>query len=473
MRVRNTLLLLFSLFVVNAFAGGTPPAYSIKVKVKGIKDTTCLLAYHFGDKQYLKDTAKVDSKGNFTFEGTTPLEGGIYLVVLPDKRYFEVLINEQKFAMETDTADYVKNMKVTGSTENTLFYEYLKYLNPKGEEMNKLQKSLADAKSKKDSTDIKDKMKAVSKEINDYRLSVINNNPKTFVAKLFKAMMPVEVSPADEAAAKAKGDSLFTYRFYKDHYFDNIDFSDDRITKTPVYHEKLKEYFEHLVYPNVDSINAAADNLVKKSEANKEVFKYTVWYITTKHETSQLMGADAVFVHMVNKYYKTGKAYWVDKETLAKIVQRAQILEPLLLGKKAPDLMLKDSTGTYRRLRDQKSKYTFVYFWDPNCGHCQKTTPKLYEVYLKYKDKGLSVYAVNIDRKHKDWVNFIHKNDLAWTNVYDPDHTISFRDRYDIYATPVLYILNDKQEIIAKRVSYEQADEIIANSIKHDKEKKK
>jgi peroxiredoxin len=341
--------------------------------------------------------------------------------------------------------------------------------------LDSLQKTFATAKDKKDSTDIREKIESLNKDVMNYRSNVVKSNPGTFVAMLFKAMTIPEPSKEEEEAAKAKGDSayqVFKYYFYKNHFFDNIDFNDDRITRTPIYHQKLKEFISNLTVPNVDSIAKASDWLIAKTKNNKELFKYTVWYITTTHETSQLMGADAVYVHMVDKYYKTKQAYWVDTATLKKIIDRSDLLKPLLIGKKAPALVLADSNKKYIALHNLTGKYTIVYFWDPNCGHCQKETPKLYDVYKKYKDQGVQAYAVNIDRDRKKWIEYINKNDLRWINVYDPDYRISFKQLYDIYSTPVIYLLNEKKEIVAKRIGVEQVDEILGNMIKADKEKK-
>ncbi|MBX9851362.1 MAG: DUF5106 domain-containing protein [Cytophagaceae bacterium] len=460
--------------------------YKIAVKVKGLPhDTTCYLAYHFGDKQYLKDTAKVDAKGVFTFSGSKPLDGGIYMVVLPGKRYFEFIVSEQNFSLETDTADYTKNMKVKGSTENTIFFDYLRYITPRGMKVDSLSRLFTRSKedsakgrflSKEDSTNITKQIEVLNKEVMTYRENVIKNNPGTFVATLFKSMIVPQPSKEEEEAAKAKGDStfnVFKYRFYKGHFWDNINFSDGRLVHSPIYHQKIKEYFTNLVVPHVDSINKEADMLVKKAKADSNIFKYTVWWITTHYETSQLMGTDAVYVHMVKKYYATKQAYWVDTATLRKIVDRANLLDPLLIGKKAPQLVLSDSLGKYWALHSVKAKYTIAYFWDPNCGHCQKETPKLYDVYLKLKDQGVAVFAVDIDRDKKKWIEYINKNKLNWINVYDPNYYVSFKQLYDIYSTPVIYILNEKKEIIAKRVGVEQVTEIIENSIKAEKLKSK
>jgi thiol-disulfide isomerase/thioredoxin len=453
----------FLLLGNSAFA--IPPAYSIKIKVKGLKDTVVYLAYHYGDKQYLKDTARVDSKGSFTFDGKEVLPGGIYMAVLPDKRYFEFIVSEQFFSLETDTSDYVRHMKVTGSVENKLFYSYLQYLYPKGSAVDSLRKQLAKAKVKSDSTAIIKQMENIDKDIINYRKDIIKNNPNTFVAKIYNSMDIVQPTQEEKDAAKARKDSIFEFNFYKAHFFDHIDFTDDRIMRTPIFHQKIKEYMSNLTVPTVDSINKSADYLAAKAKGNKELFKYAVWYVTTTYETSNLMGSDAVFVHMVEKYYKTKQAYWVDTATLKKIIERSDILKPLLIGKVMPNVTLWDSLDYPHTLHSIKAKYTIAYFWDPNCGHCQKETPKLYDLYKKYASKGVDVYAVNIDREPKDWKKYVHEHKLNWMNVMDNHLSCNFRLQYDIYSTPVIYLLDEKKKIIAKRIGVDQLDEILDSYI--------
>jgi thiol-disulfide isomerase/thioredoxin len=444
-----------------AFA--SPPAYSIKIRVKGLKDTTAYLANHYGNKQYLKDTARVDSKGFFTFDGKEALPGGIYMVVLPDKRYFELIVTEQFFTLETDTSDYVKHMKVTGSLENKLFYGYLQFLYPKGKTIDSLRKELPKAKS--DSSAIIKKMENLEKEIINYRKDIVKNNPQTFVAKVYNSMDIVQPSQEEKDAAKARKDSLFEFNFYKAHFFDHIDFTDERIIRTPIFHQKIKEYMSNLTIPTVDSINRAADYLATKAKGNKDLFHYVVWYVTTTYETSNLMGSDAVFVHMVEQYYKTGQAFWVDTATLKKIVERSDILKPLLLGKVIPDVVLWDSLDYPHTLHSVKAKYTIFYCWDPNCGHCQKETPKLYELYKKYYSKGVEVYAYSIDRDPKDWKKFVREHELHWINVMDSHLSCDYKDKFDVYSTPVIYLLDEKKKIIAKRIGVDQLDEILDSYI--------
>ena len=480
--VFSLLLVLIFCFQAQAAEKPTPAkAYSIKVKLTGLKDTVCYLAYHFGDKQYLKDTAKVDSRGNMVFEGKEKLLSGIYLVVLPSKTNFEFLVpdNQQTFALETDTSKMIEHMKVTGSKENETFYTFLQFLGKKTKQADPLVDGYKKTKDKnKDSATIfQNKLAEIEKEVKAQRAKVIAENPKTLVAKIFKASTDLEI-PETPTLATGKKDSTFAYRWMKVHYFDNIDFSDDRFLRTPLLHSKIKYYLENLTPQSPDSINKSADFIVEKARANKEVFKYVVWNITNTYETSNIMGMDAIFVHMAEKYYLSGQAFWIDSTVKSKINERYTTLKPLLLGKKAPALSLPDSSNNFHSLYEQKGKFTVLYFWDPNCGHCQKETPRLNEFYLDPKNKNVSIYAVSTDHP-SDWKKFIREKGLKFLNVCNAisDKTVYYdvRKGYDVYSTPTIYVLNEKKEIVAKRLGVEQLGEFIEGYTKmmEEKEKKK
>ncbi len=459
----------------------SPKAYSIKIKLNGLRDTSCYLAYHFGDKQYLKDTAKVDAKGNMVFDGKDKLQGGIYLIVLPNKTNFEILVvdDQQNFSMESDTTKIAENMKVTGSKENELFYDFLKFLGKKTKQADPLLDGYKRNKDKnKDSaTYFQKKLNDVESEVKAQRAKVIAENPGTFVSKIFKASTDLDI-PEAPILANGRKDSTFAYHWMKQHYFDNLDFSDDRFLRTPLLHSKMKYYLDNLTPQIPDSINKSADFIVEKARANKEVFKYCVWNITNTYETSQIMGMDAIFVHMSEKYYLSGQAFWIDSTTRRKIQERYETLKPLLIGKKAPALSLPDSSEKFHTLYTEPGKFTILYFWDPNCGHCQKETPKLNEFYAANKEKGISIYAVSTDHP-KEWRKYIKEKNLKFLNLCNAisDHTVYYdlRKMYDVYSTPTIFVLNDKKEIVAKRLGVEQLGEFIEGYTKmmEEREKKK
>jgi peroxiredoxin len=449
-------------------------AYNIKVRLDGLKNTECYLANYFGDKQYLKDTAKVDAQGWATFTGKEKLPGGIYLIVTPSKKYFEVIIDkEQDFTVETDTITMVKSMKVKGSKENMLFYDYLNYIEKKHTEMQPLQDKLKTVKAKDSTETLRKQISAIDKDVKDYKLKFIKDHPETFVAKVFRSMQDPDV-PEAPLLPDGKKDSTFAYRYFKAHFFDNVDFSDERLIRTPIIHNKIKQYLEQLTVQMPDSINKSADLIISKAKANKEIYKFAVYYVTYTYESSKIMGMDAVFVHMANNYYKNiEQAWWVTDEQLKKIQERSKTLEPLLLGKKIPNLALTDTTGKVQVLHQVKGEYTVLYFWDHGCSHCKKETPKLVEYYNKVKDKGVAVYAVETETDINEWKKYVKENKLSFTNVQDTYHQTGFKKIFDIYSTPVIYLLDKDKKIIGKRIDVENLEIILNKKLGLDPPKPK
>lgn len=487
-KIKTILLLLAFTTVVNhSYSQG----HEIKVKINGVKDTLCYLANYYGPKQYYKDTTEVDSQGNMVFNGKSELPGGIYSVVLPDKQtYFEFIVTEQKFSLETtkgDQATLNKNMKVKNSEENKLFFEYLQFINAKqllAEPWRKILQDTTGVKTPEKEKEAKDELNKIDEEVKAYKSKFMQTNANSFVSKIFKASEEPEI-PETPILENGRKDSLFPRYYYMSHYWDGIDFSDDRLLRTPIFHGKLERYFEKIVVQHPDSIKKAADVVVEKARANKEMFKYVVHYVTNTYEKSNLMGMDAVFVHMGETYYTKEQAFWVDSTQLAKVAERVRKTSPTLLGKRTPNVILQDtSESKWVNLYNLEAPYTILYFWDPGCGHCKKETPKLKALYDKTKSQGVEVFAVCTDFETAEWKKYVIENELNWINVSDnPEinknavkylhittlESLNFRDTYDIYSTPRVFLLDKDKKILAKRLSVEQLEELLDIKLKEKK----
>ena len=463
MQIRSLIITVLTIFsgLTNLQAKG----FEIKITVKGLRDSTCQLAYYFGDKQYLKDSAKADAAGRLVFKGDEELPGGIYLAVMPNKRYFELIIDkEQHFSMETDTADFVGAMKVKGSADNELFYTYLRWITAKGKEMELLKKEAEGAKDDKaKTTEIRNKQMELDRIVKAYRLKLIDDHPDRYLAKVLKASSEPEIP--EPPVINGKKDSTFAYRYYKAHFFDNIDMKDDRLLRSPVLAGKIKQYIERMTLQVPDSINNSADYVISLTNPDGDIFKYLVYYITNTYEKSQVMGMEAVFVYMAKNYYLSGKAYWIDSTQMEKICDRVHALEPCLIGRRANPMegMLKADFHPVS-LNKIKNTYTIVYFWDPSCGHCQKVTPKLKEFYDQQAKKlDLEVLGVYIEADTTEWFKYIREKQLNWINAADLLGKSQFRKYYDIYSTPVIYLLDKDKRIIAKRLEVDQLEDFIEN----------
>ncbi|MCK6650289.1 MAG: thioredoxin family protein, partial [Bacteroidia bacterium] len=90
------------------------------------------------------------------------------------------------------------------------------------------------------------------------------------------------------------------------------------------------------------------------------------------------------------------------------------------------------------------------------------------------KAKGVQVYAIETEDKPDEWKKFIKENKLNWINVCEPDEykRAVTKKIYDIYSTPVIYLLDENKIIKAKRIDSEQIANII-EMLDKEKEKKK
>jgi len=462
--------------------------YNLNFRVKGLQDTIIYMANYYGGKQYYKDTADVDANGYFSFKGSKSYPSGIYMMVLPDRKsYFEFIINETEFSMETEKGKLVESMKIKGSVENQVFYDYMNFIAAKQESAKPIKQELGKTDDEEKVAQLKEQLSNLDKEVKDFQKSFIEKNKTTFAAKVFKASPDPEI-PEDLEAPEGKEGDRIKFKYFRDHYLDNIDFTDERYVRTPIYHNKLEYYITKLTPQIPDSINKAADVIIGKAKASDELFKYTVHYITNHYEKSKIMGMDAVFVHMAENYYMKGNAFWVDSNNLSKISERAMTLKPLLLNKVAPNVILPDAYGKWYNLHEVDANYTVLYFWDSGCGHCKKATPKLKEFYSENKVKlKLEVFAVGTELETKEWQEYVEKNELPWINVSDtPEinknaydylqkglttlNSLNFRDIYDIYSTPVVFILDKDKKIIGKRIGVEQIGDFIKDFEKMRKE---
>src|SRR5688572_27735376 len=102
--MKKFFLLITTVISITA-AAQTNSGYAIDFKVNGLKDTTAYLGYFFSEQTYIRDTARVNSKGEFSFTGKTALQQGSYFLVLNKSRLMDLVIGpDQHFSIETDTA---------------------------------------------------------------------------------------------------------------------------------------------------------------------------------------------------------------------------------------------------------------------------------------------------------------------------------------------------------------------------------
>jgi thiol-disulfide isomerase/thioredoxin len=456
--------------------------YEIKVTLRPFKNQYIFLGHYSGKQYPIVDSAKLNDKSEAVFKGVKKLGGGIYLVVFPAKNnYFEVLIDKQQhFSVIADTATLMKKKQFINSPDNDLFDSYQTYMGQMGRSIDSARGNLAASTTAKDSSHWNGHLKKIDSTIVAYRKSIIAKYPSSILTVLLHLMEEPIVPPAAKQPG-GKYDSTFAYRYFKNHYWDDINFWDERIARTPasLFDERLDKYYNTLVYPNPDSVIKELDWMLGYASGSEEMTRFLLVKFINRYLNQKYMWEDAVFVHLYQKYFSQKEYSWLTPQGKKTITDRAYSLMANIMGNPAENISLPDSTGKMISLYTDTAKFTIVCFWDPTCGHCQETLPLLDSMYrAKWKAEGVKMYAIAKETSgtKKDWLSFISEHHLHdWTNVYyskeDEKKRVDanipgYSQLYDVQTLPTVYLLDKDKRIVAKKLTWQQTDDILQLKLK-------
>ncbi len=122
------------------------------------------------------------------------------------------------------------------------------------------------------------------------------------------------------------------------------------------------------------------------------------------------------------------------------------------IGSKAPNFSAPTPSGEELALNDVLGKVTIIDFWAAWCRPCRAENPNVVRLYNKYKDQGLSIMGVSLDRKAEDWKKAIADDGLAWNHVSNVDYFDEIAELYNVDAIPATFILDENGVIVAKNL---------------------
>lgn len=465
----------------------------IKFKINSHKDTTVFLVKYYGKGTYYADTAELKN-GIVEFDGSLQ-KPGMLVLLLPQQKYFEFLYNNEEINIETSAPDFIKSMVVKKSEENKAFVSYMQFLALKREKANTIIEKRSSYKETDEAyKEFSKQIDLIGKEVKEYQQKLIDSNKERLVANVVRMGMDIIIPDAPVDVNGKQIDSEFSYHYYRDHFFDNIDLKDDRLLGTPVFHQKLEKYFGNtMMYQHWDSILKYAFKFCDQLDPKSKMFEYCVSWITSSYEKSNVMGMDKVFVKMAQRYYCStnveGKspAFWMDEEKLKGLIDRVEEMKHTLIGDAPPNICLRDTSDTrWLDFYNLKSEYTILYFWDPQCGHCKQITPKIQELYAKkMKARNVEVFAVGkaIGEDFEKWKKFIRDNNLTFINValteklymaalenagiFVPKYTniesLNYQKYYDIHSYPKIFVVDKNKVLVAKHLSVSQLEDFLDN----------
>lgn len=414
-------------------------SYQITGNVKDLKATKCFLGYYFGASNQViyVDTAKVDAKGSFVFEGNQRLAEGLYFVEFPAKKRLDLVIGaEQIFQFSSNLLQLTNNITFKNSEENTLYYNYINFVRSR-------QTSLKTRLTPQQSTKIQQELYAFQtsffKEKNGHLSTSI-------LAASEIPYIPSFTLP------NGKPDNDKVYHYYKNHLFDNVNLADERLIRTNLIEPKIDEYIQKLTYQVADSAIKSVDLLMQKTSV-MAFRKYFASKMLNFYQKKTFIGAENVYVYLIDRYYTNEPKLW-DASALKQMTARANTLRPLLLGKKIPNMTVTGTDGKTYSLHDIQARYTILYIYSLDCPHCQEHAPKVAALQAKLSTKGVKFFAVAVERDEAKWRSFIAKyRTQNLLNLIDKSGNINFIKDFNTIEYPTDFILDSQKKIVSKQIN--------------------
>lgn len=483
--------------LILVFGGITANAQTIKFKIANQADTTVHLVKYFGKNVFYADTAMMKN-GSVTFDGSKQ-EAGILALYIPGQNFLEFIYNNEKdIYIEAKGPNFMGNAVVKKSAENQIFMSYVQFIAEKKSEVGRMSdQRKAYPKEDPKYDEFSKIIDRINKEVSDRQAKIAKENADMLVGKIIRMSMEPEVpEPPTDSLGNAI-DENFRYNYFKAHFWDNVDLTDDRLVRTTIFDNKLSYYFsDNLNSFHWDTIIKYAYDFIDRLDPKSDMFHYVVSTLASKYEKSKTMGMNKVFIYLGKKYYCTpnaeGKspAFWMEEDKIATLCEKVNTHMNLVMGAVPPNIKLKDTTDViYHDFMSLKSDFTILYFWDPDCGHCKKITPKLQTLYeKKWKERNIEIFAVAkaSDDDFEKWKTFIKKNKLEFINVgvtktmYEAArdktnnqyrlqqllketdlNSLNYQSIYDIFATPKVWVLDKDKKIIAYSLTVSQLEDML------------
>ena len=469
------LLLAFALCILNANAqDGKKSAsnldasdkYKISVKAKQLKSDSLFLGYYYCGKLYVQDTLSLDKKGCGVFANKEKLNEGTYVMYFHGSKYFDLLIgNDQEFLVEIgDTLSLPESVKISGASVTEDFHNYTLSLKFAQAMYNKLSEEIKVTEDSVKKESLRQEAMEIFNSTNVLRDDLINAHTGDMLGLFLNGLKVPEYTPDESVPDSLK--PMARYLFDKEHYLDNLDITDPRILRTPYIISSLDGYINTRLFQISDSIIPPVIKLVERSRSNNDCFRVVLNHCMNYAINSKIMGMENLMVELGRRYYLNGLTEWSDSTWLKNLEEEIYKNERSLVGMKVANIPLADVNGNYNKLYNiGGTQVTILYFYEPSCGHCRKTMPKVGEFAKKYaNDPRIKVVAVYMLEDKEEWTKFIEEADLSsLVNVWDPNRESYFWYYFNTSTTPMVYVMDEEHKIFAKKIDVETLYRIAEN----------
>ncbi|AFU70305.1 thiol-disulfide interchange protein, TlpA-like family [Psychroflexus torquis ATCC 700755] len=438
----------------NSITGTFPGLARQQIKLVGFE----------GFDTYLIDSIQANGKGQFQLSfGTTDF--GMAYLSSEDNKSFVVILSGKKekgkgLKVKGESFAFAESIEIVESDENKLFEQYA-LEHPRREQTLSAWDYLSKI-YRKDSLFVVHKV--TKQAITNEKQRIISED------RLFLAGLPEGSYVSYYLPLRKLVSSVSTIAQYRTKEipqtitaFRELDYTDDRLYKSGLLKETIKSHFWLIESSSrsLDSVyiamNKSIDHLIKNLLSDDQKLNgITEYLFKLLEERSLFTSSEYLAIKVLNEVNCT-----IDDN----LAMQLESYRAMKIGNMAPNIQLSgdlvapgyNKDALPKKLSDLKSKYVAVVFGASWCPKCVEELPKIAKSYAKWKAQGVEVVFVSLDEDEKIFKNFAKV--FPFISICDyKKWKGSIVKNYHVFATPTIYLLDDKREIILRPNSVQQLD---------------
>ena len=244
------------------------------------------------------------------------------------------------------------------------------------------------------------------------------------------------------------------------HVLSLVDFTDARLCHTSsLLFPFIKDYLTSDNRESVAEIITEVDTILTRAArgGRYQCGMYAQWLYGIFDKTG-----DPYYEPVMLHIYDTYDRGWSPEDQERRIKRQTDRIRKLAPGAQIPELTAYDINGKQHSTNEIQTKYTILWFWDPDCDHCQEQTPILHDLYQEKADElDFEVFAVEVNDDYDRWTAFSEKYGLSdWINLSTSmgETSEDFIEYFDIVTTPVILLIDNEKNhaIIARQITLDE-----------------
>ncbi|MDY0989467.1 thioredoxin-like domain-containing protein [Flavobacterium sp. CFBP9031] len=426
------------------------------------KGDTCIFYGYLNGNITRGDTILIQTAGRLELSSKTPLPQGQYILQTPKQIYngmIELLIEKSNSNVLKISHDSLYNsISFKDNPVNGVYSAYLGSVRATENQIQKLYAKVNLTTPLENREKISREIKEPQKRLYDLESSIIKRYPNTLLSAIVSCNnLPLMSGSILDNYMSDSNSALYkqTTKFLRDNYFKGVDFHSDVLLNTSLVPFKIKKYIS-LFDKNDPELDDVVKELLQKSAVNPLMYQvvsdalYTIF-----HQSLYTNNNENIMIDILkNAKQQSFVPDWKKQS----ITQQILIYQKNKVGTQAANLNLKDFGDKEYLLNNVKSKYTILYFYDPECSNCSEITPKMKGWFYVDGPKNATILAIYINQDEQEWSNYIRENTYPprWINLWDKNESDKMREKYWIESLPAIYVLDENKKVILKNVNFKQ-----------------